>query len=209
MLHFMQVDPINAALGRKVRDFREAHGWSQAELATRFGEHLGHPIDATAITRLEQGKRSLPVHELIPLSRTLGVEPTVFFKFLGPLDDLIAARELESDGLEARARVAAIEAEAAASQLEHLRLLQRYRDTGDLSDLSGGLCFLLTIARFDHPNWREILLDAGVPEKAISAALTRVKGAPGDDALGDVRASFIEAIFNATATISGRKRRKA
>jgi transcriptional regulator with XRE-family HTH domain len=107
----VQINTVNAALGKKVAEFRKAHQWSQAQLAEQLGEALGRPMDATAITRLEQGRRPVPVHELILLSRILNVEPTIFFKFLSPLEDVIAALQFRVAGLDARAQVARIEHE--------------------------------------------------------------------------------------------------
>lgn len=192
----MQVNAINAALGRKVADFRKAHGWSQAQLAEVLGTELGRPMDATTITRLEQGKRPVPVHELIVLSHVLTVEPTVFFKFLGPLDDALAALRFKADGLEAKARVAQIEAESAARLRDNLESLRRYRDTGDVKHLTDGIEFVFMIPELDRRDWRELLLDAGVPAASIEAALRAAPGFPGADGFGEVRTAFVTALVN-------------
>ncbi len=175
MLHLVQVNAINVALGRKVSDFRKAKGWSQAELAAQFGDALGRPMDATTITRLEQGKRPVPVHELIELSHLFGVEPTVFFKFLSPLDDAVKAMQMHSRGLAAKAEVAAIEANAAADLVAHLEALQSYRSSRDIDDLNVGLEFLFAPTQFERADWKEIILAADVDAGAVDEAVRRMK----------------------------------
>jgi transcriptional regulator with XRE-family HTH domain len=73
MLHLVQPDDVNAAVGANVATIRAELGWSQAELAERWGNALGHKIDPTTITRLERGRRPIPIHELIALGTVLDV----------------------------------------------------------------------------------------------------------------------------------------
>jgi transcriptional regulator with XRE-family HTH domain len=73
MLHLVQSDEINAAVGANVAAIRAELGWSQAELAERWGNLLGRTIDPTTITRLERGRRPIPVHELVALGSVLDV----------------------------------------------------------------------------------------------------------------------------------------
>jgi transcriptional regulator with XRE-family HTH domain len=72
MLHLMQPDDVNKAIGANVAALRSERGWSQGELAEHWGNALGHRIDPTTVTRLERGRRPTPVHELIALAGTLG-----------------------------------------------------------------------------------------------------------------------------------------
>jgi transcriptional regulator with XRE-family HTH domain len=72
MLHLMQPDDVNKAIGANVAALRAERGWSQAELAEHWGNALGHRIDPTTVTRLERGRRPTPVHELIQLAGILG-----------------------------------------------------------------------------------------------------------------------------------------
>jgi transcriptional regulator with XRE-family HTH domain len=182
MLYLMQVNAINAALGRKVAELRKIHGWSQAELADRLGNALGRTMDATAITRLEQGKRPVAVHEVVPLAQMLGVEPVRLMNF-GPLDSAIAASRLQADELSLRVEITRIEArqaeiiaELAVYMVRNLESLQKYRETGELDCLIDGLRFLVTRGELVRKDWREILLDAGVDEKSIEAGLKRSGG---------------------------------
>jgi transcriptional regulator with XRE-family HTH domain len=69
----VQADALNAGLGRAVANFRKRLGWSQADLADRLGTLLGRSMDATVITRIEQGRRPVAVHELPALAAVLGV----------------------------------------------------------------------------------------------------------------------------------------
>jgi transcriptional regulator with XRE-family HTH domain len=192
MLYVMQVNAINAALGRKVAELRKIHGWSQAELADRLGNALGRTMDATAITRLEQGKRPVAVHEVVPLAQMLGVEPVRLMSF-SPLDSAIATSRLQADALSLRVEITRIEArqaeiiaELAVYMVRNLESLQKYRETGELDCLVDGLGFLVTRGELVRKDWREILLDAGVDEKSIEAGLTRSRG--------EVDRSLVEAI---------------
>jgi transcriptional regulator with XRE-family HTH domain len=72
MLHLMQPEDVNKAIGANVAALRAERGWSQAELAEHWGNALGHRIDPTTVTRLERGRRPTPVHELIQLAGILG-----------------------------------------------------------------------------------------------------------------------------------------
>lgn len=53
---------ISRDLGRRVRDLRTAHGWSQGEL----GHHTG--LHQTSISKIELGQRATTVDELVALA---------------------------------------------------------------------------------------------------------------------------------------------
>ena len=74
MLHHVQPKNLNAAIGANVATLRNERAWSQAELADRWGAALGRRIDPTTVTRLERGRRPIPVHELVVLADVLGAE---------------------------------------------------------------------------------------------------------------------------------------
>lgn len=68
-LSHVEVDPEGAPEDRfsaRVRELREALGWSQAELARRVG------VDSTAITKLERRTRSVRLNEAAKLAAVLG-----------------------------------------------------------------------------------------------------------------------------------------
>jgi transcriptional regulator with XRE-family HTH domain len=69
----VEANALNTGLGRAVASSRKRLGWSQADLADRLGALLGRSMDATVITRMEQGRRSVAIHELPALAAALGV----------------------------------------------------------------------------------------------------------------------------------------
>ncbi|NYJ76582.1 helix-turn-helix domain-containing protein [Allobranchiibius huperziae] len=54
---------------------RHGHGWSQIELADRLTQALGKRFDPATLARLEKGKRSIDVGELVVLAEVLQTEP--------------------------------------------------------------------------------------------------------------------------------------
>lgn len=56
-----------------VRELREGLGWSQARLARELAD-LGMQLDATAITRIESGKRGVRIEEAWALAAALRTE---------------------------------------------------------------------------------------------------------------------------------------
>jgi len=77
-----------AIFGRRVREIRNRHGWTQAELAERLTD-LGRPMDQAVVARLESKKPStravnVSLVDVLAFSAALGVSPV--FLFL-PLDD--------------------------------------------------------------------------------------------------------------------------
>jgi transcriptional regulator with XRE-family HTH domain len=77
-----------AIFGRRVREVRNRHGWTQAQLAKRLTD-LGRPMDQAVVARLEAKKPSsravnVSLVDVLAFSAALGVSPV--FLFL-PLDD--------------------------------------------------------------------------------------------------------------------------
>ncbi len=68
----MQPNAANVAstFASRVRQVREARGWSQEELARRLAE-IGPRLGPTAITRLERGDRAVRVEEAVAIARAL------------------------------------------------------------------------------------------------------------------------------------------
>lgn len=56
-----------------LREHRESAGWSQARLAGELAA-LGMPLDATAITRIENGKRAVRIEEAWALAAALRLD---------------------------------------------------------------------------------------------------------------------------------------
>lgn len=59
-------DAVEQAVRQRVRSLRQTHGWSLAELAGRCG------INASTLSRIENGERRLTVSHLVDLARALG-----------------------------------------------------------------------------------------------------------------------------------------
>lgn len=67
-------DPELMALGRHVRELREAVGMTQEALADAAGLHW------TYVGQIERGERNLSYKNLLKLARGLGVEPGQLIK---------------------------------------------------------------------------------------------------------------------------------
>lgn len=197
MLYLMQVSTENAVLGRKIAELRRAHGWSQAQLARSLETVLHRTMDPTAITRMEKGQRPFLVHELVELARLFGIEPADLLTSLSPIDTARRTAGTHADLLLSRLKRARSDYLEAQRHDERLRWLQQYKVTQASADLARGLAFLTTIAELERRrDWREILLDAGVPAPAISAALKRAKvsDAYADDETGETVFRFVQSL---------------
>jgi hypothetical protein len=73
--------PIRNAVGPKVAELRRQAGMFQEELGRRLTA-LGHPIGRKQVIDLESQRRELNDLEIISISKVLGVDPIVFYKFL-------------------------------------------------------------------------------------------------------------------------------
>jgi len=65
----MDETDILKTFGDRVREFREAKGWSQEELADRAALHR------TYIGAVERGERNISLNNIVKLAQALGVEP--------------------------------------------------------------------------------------------------------------------------------------
>lgn len=68
-----------AALGRRIREMREKHGWSQAQLAEMVS------TSHAAISRYEQGRHGMTLEVLQAISHALGVSPWELLSFDEPM----------------------------------------------------------------------------------------------------------------------------
>lgn len=78
--------PVAVVFSRRLREARDARGWTQQQLAERMGE-IGFPINRVTIAKLESGKgraRRVTLEEVLALSAALGVAPV---HLITPLDD--------------------------------------------------------------------------------------------------------------------------
>jgi transcriptional regulator with XRE-family HTH domain len=62
----------------RLSEVRKHRGWTQKQLALEVTEK-GHPIDRATINRIERGKRTMEVAELVAFAAALDVEPAALF----------------------------------------------------------------------------------------------------------------------------------
>ncbi|OFE05491.1 helix-turn-helix transcriptional regulator [Rhodococcus sp. 1139] len=90
----MKQDDVPRTLGDAIRAGRTKLGLSQRALATKISE-LGVPLDATAVTRLENNQREAKLSEGIALSRFLGFDLFLYsptgFSYAGLLAHTVAS----------------------------------------------------------------------------------------------------------------------
>jgi len=119
-MHEPSAREIEAAFGKWIRDTRSASGVTQSQLADVVG------LDASAISRLEGGTRSIRLSEAVIVARALGVEilPEPLRARLEPTDDERLLRELDR----ARDVYAAARAERAALEMREAVAAQNLRE---------------------------------------------------------------------------------
>lgn len=78
-------DPNREALGRLIREKRDAAGLSQTELALEMGVRTGGKFYQTTIGRIENGERSVSLTEAAVLSRLLSVPVSTLANYAAPL----------------------------------------------------------------------------------------------------------------------------
>ncbi|QXV62911.1 helix-turn-helix domain-containing protein [Amycolatopsis sp. TNS106] len=71
---------------RNLRRERERLGLSQAEVARRSSEILGSNLDPTAVTRVEQGTRTVRLDEAVAIAQALDVPLPLLYSEAGALD---------------------------------------------------------------------------------------------------------------------------
>ena len=103
-----RIREIDRHIGRQLRRFREARGYSQATMGRAIG------LSFQQIQKYESGANRLSASRLILLARALGVEP----------QDLMAGLPARLGGRGPAGRAASLEPLPKASELETLRLLR-------------------------------------------------------------------------------------
>lgn len=69
-------NPISRRVGERVARVRSELGLTQADLAAEMTARLGREIRPLTVTRLEGGKRPIPVDELVVVAEVLRIEPS-------------------------------------------------------------------------------------------------------------------------------------
>lgn len=112
-----QADEVRRRFGETVRRLRQAHGWSQAELAQRLTVAVA-PMHQTTVAKLEAGGRPTSMDELIALSGIFGVPP-------GELVQVPAPTELAAEVRSALTVLQAVNDEIKAVNLGIAKLYAR------------------------------------------------------------------------------------
>ncbi|MFG1826744.1 helix-turn-helix domain-containing protein [Microbispora bryophytorum] len=76
-------------VAKRVKEFRQAHGWSAQELARRCAEAGMPHLDRSIIANLESGRRAMiTIDEVLTLAWVLSVPPLMMFLPLGSTDEI-------------------------------------------------------------------------------------------------------------------------
>jgi len=76
----VRITRLTEAVGRRVRQAREARGWTQAQLGAALAEHLGEGWSRPAVSIAESGGRDFRAVELLALALVLGHPVGWFFR---------------------------------------------------------------------------------------------------------------------------------
>lgn len=112
----VKIDGLGQSFGALVRQARENRQWTQADLAGRLGALLGKEVNPLAVTRIESGKRPVPLPEVAALARLLHLE----------IDPLINPPQADLSPAEAEARAEAVREEIGRKHQEEVRLMAAY-----------------------------------------------------------------------------------
>lgn len=73
LLGMKEPEGVATVLGSRVKQAREARGWSQERLAEKLTEALQRELKPLTVLRLEKGTRPTTVRELLALADVFGV----------------------------------------------------------------------------------------------------------------------------------------
>ncbi|SKS68633.1 helix-turn-helix domain-containing protein [Mycobacteroides abscessus] len=112
------VDPVQAietGFGERVRDFRIDRGWTQRQLAERLS------LDASAVSRLEQGTRAIRLGEAAQIAEVLGIDfADLVFGDLDPVSELQDLRNAADSHMRITRRAAVLMTSAFLEVVEFL-----------------------------------------------------------------------------------------
>ncbi|WNI15218.1 helix-turn-helix domain-containing protein [Actinacidiphila sp. ITFR-21] len=109
----MKIDDVADSFGKAVRRARENRRWTQADLAQRLGAVLGKEVNPLAVTRIESGKRPVPLPEVAALAGLLNLE----------IDPLINPAPVRLGQAELVHRAEEVRSELDAAYQEEVRLM--------------------------------------------------------------------------------------
>ena len=130
----MMIEDAPDAFGARVREIRKALGWSQADLARELGHALNREVNPLTVTRVESGKRPVPVPEVVALATVFQMSPA---QLMG--DQTVDAEQVEAVRLTRRFLDAEADARHALADLA--AFVERYPATRDTvaSRIEGGV----------------------------------------------------------------------
>ncbi len=189
----MQSTNVAVTFGLRIKQLREARGWRQDELAQRLGSALGKKIDPTTITRLEGGKRPVPLEEAVILAEMFGTDLNQLtaaeeHPLVGRiLREQALARQLQTEAasLAARHNEAVKQALDATKRIKIAGLLASWLETGSKREFSQAVYPLLDMT---EEHILPMLRDAGFTDDTLRTAVERAKA----DALRERDASGTE-----------------
>ncbi|MFI6468729.1 multiprotein-bridging factor 1 family protein [Streptomyces sp. NPDC050516] len=112
----MKIDDLGNEFGAMVRAARENRQWTQADLARHLGALLGKEVNALVVTRIETGKRPVPLPEVAALAQLLHLE----------LDPLLNPSPVRMSRAELVQRRAEVQREIDELHQEEVRLMAAY-----------------------------------------------------------------------------------
>jgi transcriptional regulator with XRE-family HTH domain len=111
---------------RRIQERRRVLGWSQVALSQHLAEVFGFKLDATAITRIEQGKRRVQLDEAVAITTVMNMDlHEVVAPHPGSLEDQVERAHMAMENARYAADYWKGEFELASRRLEHVRDLQQ------------------------------------------------------------------------------------
>lgn len=117
---------VAASFGARVREAREAHGWSLATLAGKLLEH-GIKLNAAQVSKVELAQRATSIEELCAFSRALRVAPARLIDANDLSMTELRWMRVEAEGAKLLERVVQLDSEKSRIQ-DRLAHLTRERD---------------------------------------------------------------------------------
>lgn len=122
---------VEARAGRRVRELRQARGWSQTDLATHLRPY-GFDLTQSTVAKLEAGARPTRLDELDALAAVLGVPLADLIRDpdqYGTRDEEVLQREVyrieaSIEGVRETIRAVDLRIAAAAAERHELRALE-------------------------------------------------------------------------------------
>lgn len=125
-------NPIDIAVGARVKATRVAKGISQANLAQRLR------LTFQQVQKYERGANRISASKIVEIAQTLGVDPAVFFKGLGAR----GAEDIDFSFFSAPGITELLVAYRRLSPREQRALLRLAHELGDTEDESSDLAAL-------------------------------------------------------------------